>query len=390
MGFFTGISPAEKKKRIAAVVLGALAIVSLTYTFGGSLFSSGSRTRVSIETSPSPDASATVSDGTTQTVQSTVTEPNEDAINQDYLVTPVIYNGSTAASAPISGRNIFAFYEPPPPTPYVSPVPTEPPPPPPLQTPEPVVYPILIGYASPQSVYAGSGTFRLQVSGDRFTEDSQIIFNGRPLPTTYINSQQLVADVPASYITSPGTVFVSVRTPDGEKFSDQIAINVQAPPKPEFEYIGMIARRHYNNDTAYFQDKGSSEPFAARLNDVIKGRFRVVSISEREVEFQDTRLPFRHKLQLKRDEPGSSSSSSVTSSEPAISNPARVRRGNRVENSGGNDNRVDSNGNPCVPGIPCDLPRATPRPRPNNVPNNPTIDNLNPQKTKQNNEKRRP
>ncbi len=91
-----------------------------------------------------------------------------------YTTTPVIYDPGNFY-APDAGRNIFAFYEPPPPTPY-SPTPTPPPkpietPPPPTPTPLP---PIMIGFVTPQSVYAGQQTFRLEVNGDKFTPESLI------------------------------------------------------------------------------------------------------------------------------------------------------------------------------------------------------------------------
>ena len=66
----------------------------------------------------------------------------------------------------------------------------------------------------------------------------------------------------------------------------------------------MIARKRGNNDTAYFQETGKPLPFGARLNDVVSGRFRLVSISSGEVVFEDTSLGFRHRLALYRPAPG--------------------------------------------------------------------------------------
>jgi hypothetical protein len=164
--------------------------------------------------------------------------------------------------------------------------------------------PLLISFVSPQNVYAGSKTFRMEVNGDKFTTDSVILFNGNQLPTTFVSPQQLVADVPSNFISGEGAAIITVATPDGKLSSNTFAFNIQAPPRPLFQYIGMIGRKRANNDTAYFQEPGKSTPFGARLNDVVVGRFRIASISPGEVIFEDVNLGFRHKLALYRPAPG--------------------------------------------------------------------------------------
>ncbi|MEO6587994.1 MAG: hypothetical protein ABIP06_01590, partial [Pyrinomonadaceae bacterium] len=135
MNIFAGKSPTERNKIIAASVLGMMALFSLYLSFGGSLFSR--KTTVTVTASPSPSASASPN----QANLTPITVPDDAAIIRDFTTTPIIYsrNGYGAASP---GRNIFAFYEPPPPTPYSptpyvpppikTPKPPEPPPPPPL------------------------------------------------------------------------------------------------------------------------------------------------------------------------------------------------------------------------------------------------------------------
>ena len=73
----------------------------------------------------------------------------------------------------------------------------------------------------------------------------------------------------------------------------------------------MIARKRYNNDTAYFQEKGkeNDKPVGARLNDVVGGRFRLTSISAEEVILEDVSLGFKHKLALFRTTDGQDSGS---------------------------------------------------------------------------------
>ena len=144
----------------------------------------------------------------------------------------------------------------------------------------------------------------MEVSGDKFTPEMRIYYQGSEMPTTFISAQQLATDIPANFIAQSGGRIIEVRTPDGKFWSNQISFNVQEAPRPQFQYIGMIARKRGNNDTAYFQETGKPLPFGARLNDVVSGRFRLVSISSAEVIFEDTSLGFRHPLRLFRPAPG--------------------------------------------------------------------------------------
>jgi hypothetical protein len=200
---------------------------------------------------------------------------------------------------PDTGRNIFAFYEPPPPG---SNIPTPTPIKAPTPTPTP---PILIAYVMPQNVYAGSGGFRMEINGDKLSPDVQVYFNQSQLPTTFVSPQKLVTEVPAALIASEGPKGVIVQSPDGKLTSNQVYFNVQAAPKPQFTYVGMIARKRYNNDTAYFMEQGKQIPTSARLNDVVAGRFRLMSISSEETVLEDVNLGFRYKLALVKTGPPS-------------------------------------------------------------------------------------
>lgn len=297
MNLFEGKSPAERNKIIAASVLGGLALISLWFAFGGSFFG-GSKTTVTVSTpTPKPSPSRDLEE---------VKMPTRAEQNFAYETTPVSYNPhSFGAQAP--GRNIFAFYEPPPPCP-TCPTPTPKPPPPIVQTPTPPL-PYELTFVTPQSIYAGSKSFRLEASGDRFTEETRIFFNNAELPTTFVNAQRISAMVPANLIAGEGTGQVIVRSPDGTKYSLPQMVSIQAPPKPQFQYIGMIARKRANNDTAYLMEQGKQTPTGVRLNDVVSGRFRLVSISSEETVFEDVNLGFRHRVGLYRPPAGTASTS---------------------------------------------------------------------------------
>jgi len=196
----------------------------------------------------------------------------------------------------------------------------------------------------------------MEITGERMQPDAKIYFSQNQLQTSFVNEQKMVADVPANFIAGEGPRQIIIQTPDGKKYSQSATLNVQAPPKPSFQYIGMIARKRSNNDTAYFTDQGRQTPLSARLNDVVGGRFRLVSISAEETVFEDVSLGFRHKIPLYRPAPGTSTGSPL-----------------RPTQSG--DNYVPYNPNTnfqvqpgqSIPGIPDNIPRYVP-PNANRVP----------------------
>ena len=65
----------------------------------------------------------------------------------------------------------------------------------------------------PDHRYSGDGGFDLALSGANFTSDTQVLWNGIELATTFSSSSQLGAAVPALLLQSPGTTDVLVRNP---------------------------------------------------------------------------------------------------------------------------------------------------------------------------------
>ena len=336
MNPFAGKSPTERNKIIAALVLGVLALGSLFFAFGGSFFSGS--TKITVTASPTPKPSATVPVNPTDLAM-----PSESEQIFGYTTTPIVCCGTSAGPDP--GRNIFAFYEPPPPTPYVpTPLPT---PVPATPTPTPKIW---ITAVNPASVYAGSRAFRLEITGERMVPGAKIYLSQSELPTTFVNEQRMIADVPANFIASEGPRQVIIQTPDGTSYSQAMTLTVQAPPKPQFQYIGMIARKRSNNDTAYFMEQGRQTPLSARLNDVVGGRFRLMSISANETVFEDVSLGFKHKVALFRPAPGTATSQPLRPGVPSA------------------ETYVPFNPNPnfqvqpgqSIPGIPDNIPRYVP------------------------------
>lgn len=67
----------------------------------------------------------------------------------------------------------------------------------------------------PTSAVPNGASFTLTVNGAGFTPTSVLNWNGAPLMTTFVNSDQLTAIVPASKITNFGTASVTVMPPPG-------------------------------------------------------------------------------------------------------------------------------------------------------------------------------
>lgn len=288
MALFEGKTPSERNKLIAAIVLGVLALAALSYMFFGS-------------SSPTPRpannnnrrASTTQTTTTTTTVSNgTVRTPNEVRQEAELAPPPPIDISMTLPSVPEAGRNIFAYYTPPPPV--VKPSPTPPPPPPPTPP------PLILSSIAPTNVYARTGDFTIQVTGDKFTPPVRIYVGDAELATRFISPQQLSANVPAPLIGYEGARQISVRTSDGKLFSNTATLNVMAAPIPNYSFVGIIGDKRYS-DTAILKDKNSKQLLNVQRGDLVGGRFRVTSISEREVWLTDTSLRIKHTLNFEGD-----------------------------------------------------------------------------------------
>lgn len=274
-------NPAERKKLIAAGALGIIALLLLWWTF----FGFGSSTPQPV-TRRTPVVSTSPNDNRPASPNSAAPAPLPQA-NEDLLerLQPIIWESSAPAVAE-PRRNIFAYYEPPPKPVGAASVPTPTPTPPP---------PVLLASVSPASAFARTGDFTLEVAGDKFTPQLRIVIDNTELPTRYVSPQQLSATVPASLIANPGSRQVVTRSPDGKLYSNTVTLSVNAPPIPNYSYVGIIGTRRYI-DTAILQDKSSKEMLNVQRGDLLGGRFRVTSISEKELVLVDTNLKIKHTL----------------------------------------------------------------------------------------------
>lgn len=272
-------NPGEKKKLIGAGVLGLVAIVFLWWALVG--FGSSSK--------PTSQTPAVTQKANPRAATAPVETPDDLS-----AIRPVNFQHSSS-NVPEAKRNIFAYYEPPKPTetPIDTPTPTP--------TPTP---PVLLASVSPSNVYARTADFTLEVSGDKFSPELRIYVDNRELGTKYRGPQQLSATIPAAMIASPGARQIVVRSADGRIYSNSMPLSVAPPPIPNYSYVGIIGTIHHNLDTAILQDKGNKEILNVQRGDVLSGRFRVTSISDKELVLVDTNLKIRHNLAMSEGERG--------------------------------------------------------------------------------------
>jgi hypothetical protein len=275
--------PGEKRKMIWAGVLGLVAVVFLWWT----VFGFGS------SKSPTTPARATATPAPRTTTVAAANQPQNQTPSPDVLdiarYAPISYHASSY-NAPEVKRNIFAYFipAPKPSPPLQEAAPTPPPPPPPL----------LLASVSPANVYARSADFKLEVAGDKFSTATKIYFDGRELQTNYISPQQLSANVSASMIAAPGSRNIIVRNADNSLFSNPAMLSVAAPPTPNYLYVGIISPHTRVEDTALVQDRNNKNILNVHRGDVLSGRFRVTSISEKELVMMDTTLKIKHTLAM--------------------------------------------------------------------------------------------
>lgn len=279
MALFEGKTPSERNKMIAGIALPLLALVFILRML---FFAPG----------PAPRQANANSNRRRQPAAGQRAAQDAAAAPQDDIfgaMRPVVFDRAVSADSG-NGRNIFAFYERPAPAqPSASAEAADIPPPTPTPTP-----PLALASLSPQSVFARTGNFTMQLSGDKFTPETRVYIDGQELPTQFRGPQQLTANVSAALLAAPGSRTVLARTPDNSLYSNPTVLNVMQPPAPTAVYVGLLSSARF--DTAVLKDQ-KGELLSVRKGDLVEGgRFRVTQISERSVEFTDKELNIKHVL----------------------------------------------------------------------------------------------
>jgi hypothetical protein len=275
--------PGERKKVIWAAVLGLIAIIFLWWTFIGF-----GKSNPTAPTRPSTSTTLGNRSAPSRPANTVNTGIEPQLADMSYMQEVVLQR--PASSVPEPKRNIFAYVE------KAKPVAS------PTQTPTPTpTPPVLLASINPQNVYARTADFTLELSGDKFTPDMRVFVEGRELPTKYKGPQQMTATVAAAMIANPGVRQIKVQTPNGSAYSNPVQLSIAPAPTPNYSYVGIIGTRTHV-DTALLQDKNNKEILSVQRGDLLSGRFRVTSISEKEVVFMDANLKIKHTLAMTEGE----------------------------------------------------------------------------------------
>lgn len=180
------------------------------------------------------------------------------------------------------GRNIFVY--PPPPTP--TPIPPQPPPPPP---------PITLSGLNPPGVIGKTGDFTLTAIGAKFPADAKVFISGREHKATFVSENQLKVQVPGTTISNPGSLPVEVRSASDPKlYSNVFSLSVTPPPAPPYKYVGRLVKNGVTTAVVKFDlEEGLLN---VRKDTVLGGHWKIISITEDALEFEDTNIKIRHRV----------------------------------------------------------------------------------------------
>jgi len=136
----------------------------------------------------------------------------------------------------------------------------------------------------------------MTVYGDKFPEDAQGFIDGRPYPTKVMSKNELRVQVPDTAIKVAGNLGVQVRSvSDAKMFSNQFPFNVAEPPRPLYQYVGLIVSK--NETIAVLKSQADeSEVQNVRKGQKFPPNWRVVSITPQKIEVEDTNIKIVHTI----------------------------------------------------------------------------------------------
>ena len=82
---------------------------------------------------------------------------------------------------------------------------------------------------SPSSVVAGGNGFTLTLNGSNFASSTAVLWNAQPVPTTFVNSQQVTATISASLTAAAGVVSVAANNANSTE-SNELQFTINNPP----------------------------------------------------------------------------------------------------------------------------------------------------------------
>jgi len=198
------------------------------------------------------------------------------------ITEPLMLASLSKSQEPSGGRNIFIY-----------PTPTPPPPPKPQPTPPPP--PITLSGLNPAGVIGKTGDFTLTVFGAKIPADARVFIAGREQKTTVVSETQLKAAVGAGTISNPGSLPVEVRSAtDAKLFSNVVNLNISPPPAPPYKYLGLIIKGGVTSAALKFELEDGIQ--YVRKDAVLGGHWKIINITDQEIEFEDTNIKVRHRI----------------------------------------------------------------------------------------------
>jgi hypothetical protein len=84
---------------------------------------------------------------------------------------------------------------------------------------------------NPATVLVGSAGFNLSIQGNNFASSSKVRWDGADLATTFVNSSNLTASIPASYLSTARVANITVNNPvSGVAFPMRSSSRLRKPP----------------------------------------------------------------------------------------------------------------------------------------------------------------
>lgn len=102
--------------------------------------------------------------------------------------------------------------------------------------------PPFMNFIQPGSLPAGSAAFTLQVNGQFIDNESVVLWNGSPRPTTYVSSTQLNAQIQAADVANVGNDTVTISNPsEGTPPSAPATVTVLPPYLTTINPVSVVA-----------------------------------------------------------------------------------------------------------------------------------------------------
>jgi len=248
----------EKRKKLMLAALGGLLVIVVAYQFmfGGGQPSSAKKPSNSNSAAPATASTPTASQPTAGQSKPASGPPSspKPADEQDQMIALLLQDLSPldlraitkGAKSPDKkesagpdqtpvkafadpGKRGSIFGE------YIEPPKPQPPPPPPP--------PIVLGAPQPMSAVAGTPrSFKLTIRGSKIPADAQLFFDGRLKPATRVSDSELTTTVEPGEYASQRTINIDVKSQSDpvKNNSNTVSFVVQAPPQPQFRYMGYV------------------------------------------------------------------------------------------------------------------------------------------------------